>query len=82
MQRITLKSAIETLQSRPDTPAMIVTRPRGYAVCIAGDIIRSQRENELTFLTYDGAINYVRRHLAPQLDRPLPIVIAPAPDEH
>ena len=64
MQRIALKTA-QALIEAGCRAVEIVERPRGYAICIEGDILRSVREDELTFLTIDGVVNYVRRHLAP-----------------
>lgn len=76
MQRITLKTALDYLTRVEDADAEIVVRQRGFGIKIgAAGVLRSQREDELAFLTYDGAINYVQRHLCPQLRRPLRIVI-------
>lgn len=75
MQRITLKSAIEYLDRVVSAEVEIVARSRGFGIKVGPSVIRSQREDELAFLTYDGAINYVQRHLFPQLHRPLRIVI-------
>lgn len=73
MRRITLTTAIHLLQSADAPILTIVERPRGYALDVDGNLIRSQREEELSFLTYDAAVNYAKRHLAPQLERPLTV---------
>lgn len=76
MQRITLKTALDYLARAEDADVEIVARSRGFGIAIgSAGILRSQREDELAFLTYDGAVNYVQRHLCPPLDRPLRIVI-------
>ena len=38
--------------------------PNGLAIFIEGRAIHSRRQDLLTFLTVDGAVNYIRRHLA------------------
>ena len=82
MQRITLKTAIDYLTRVTDADVAIVTRSRGFGIEVgAAGILRSQREDELAFLTYDGAVNYVQRHLCPQLARSLRIVIDCPPCE-
>lgn len=80
MSKITLITAIHLLQSMEAPALTIVERPRGYALDVDGNLIRSQREAELSFLTYDAAVNYAKRHLAPQLALPLTIslVLPPA----
>lgn len=75
MERITLKSAIELLQADERPTVAIVERRKGFGLAVSGNVIRSQREDELTFLTYDAAIRYAGRHLAPQLSVPLLISV-------
>lgn len=78
MERISLKTATDLLAAEESPSVAIVERPKGYGLAIGACIIRSQREDELTFLTYDAAINYARRHLAPCLTGPLLLSIAVA----
>lgn len=78
MQRIALKTAQAHVQDGC-REATIIEGPRGYTISIAGDVLRSQREDELTFLTIDGAVNYVRRHLSPPSPPALVVTIAAVP---
>lgn len=75
MDRITLKTAIELLQAEDRPTVTIVTRSKGYTLTVSGNVIRSQREDELAFLTYDAAINYAARHLTAPLSKPLLISV-------
>lgn len=78
MQRIALKSAKARIAEGLRSIA-IVERPRGFAIEVGGDLIRSQREDELTFLTIDGTINYVRRHLVPPCHPPITVCVTIPP---
>lgn len=82
MQRIGLKTAQAHVEAGCRS-IQIVEGPRGYTIQLNDEVLRSQREDELTFLTVDGAVNYVRRHLASPhgLTTSLTLVLS-SPDEH
>jgi hypothetical protein len=78
MQRIALKTAQARVQDGC-REASIIEGKRGYMIALAGDVLRSQREDELAFLTIDGAVNYVKRHLSPPSGPALVLTIAHVP---
>ena len=58
---------LTTAQDRASNPRCrieIVETERGLAIEVDGNAIHSRRQDLLTFLTFDGAVNYVARHLA------------------
>jgi hypothetical protein len=78
-ERIGLATAQRIIAEGTDR-VEIATREKGYGLTLRGAmILRSQREDELVFLTYDAAINYINRHLCPPNYSPA-IVVQLQPD--
>jgi len=61
---ISLQAAQDRVAQRGCTITLDETQ-RGYVITVGGNPIHSKRADLLTFLTVDGAVNYVARHLAP-----------------